>query len=209
MGELLRVRATELLCPFADHSPQAWPLEERVVEQIMEVEHYRWADDETSPADKISTSHESTDTAYRWTAIRQPRDAVDNAASAPILVPPKHAPKRAPMSEHGEHTLAEKPRPKRTVPSMVRFTPDEFLLVAERARACGRPPARFIREAALGAVPKAKKAAGSAELIRELSAIGNTLQELRAIVRDAAGEAVAAQCEMVLLNVLGVIRRVG
>jgi mobilization protein NikA len=180
-----------------------------MAEPVMEVEHYRWADDERSPADRISTSRDSTDTAYRWTAIRQPPDAADSAASAPIIVPPERAPKRAPTSEHAEHTRAEKPRPKRTVSSMVRFTPDEFLLVAERARACGRPPARYIREAALGSVPKAKKTAGSAELIRELSAIGNTLQELRAIARDAAGEAVAARCETVLLRVLDAIRRAG
>lgn len=176
-----------------------------MMERVMELEHYRWADDERPPANEVGTSHYLARTAYRWTAIRQSPDAADEVASVPIVAPPK----RAPTSEDWEHHPPERTHPKRTVSSMVRFTPDEFLIVAERARACGRPPARYIREAALGSVPKAKRTAGSAELIRELSAIGSTLQELRTIAGGATGETVAVRCEMVLLNVLDTIRKIG
>ncbi len=44
----------------------------------------------------------------------------------------------------------------RTAAKLIRFAPDELAAVSSRARACGRTPARFIREAALGAIPKAR-----------------------------------------------------
>ncbi len=44
----------------------------------------------------------------------------------------------------------------RTAAKLIRFDPDELAAVCRRARVCGRTPARFIREAALGAIPKAQ-----------------------------------------------------
>jgi hypothetical protein len=46
----------------------------------------------------------------------------------------------------------------RTAAKLIRFAPDELAAVNRRARTCGRTPARFIREAALGAIPKARPA---------------------------------------------------
>jgi hypothetical protein len=46
--------------------------------------------------------------------------------------------------------------PRRTAAKLVRFTPDELAAVHRRAHACGRTSARFFREAALGAIPKAR-----------------------------------------------------
>ncbi len=44
----------------------------------------------------------------------------------------------------------------RTAAKLIRFAPDELATVCRLARVCGRTPARFIREAALGAIPKAR-----------------------------------------------------
>lgn len=179
------------------------------MEGVSELEQYRWGNEGSASKDPVDTllsaPHESTSVEYRWTAVREPSGGPDRSEPAHIIIPRK----RAQASTDGQQSAAEKIHPKRTVPSMVRFTPDEFLIVAERARTCGRPPARYIREAALGAVPKARRTTGSAELIRELSDIGNTLQELRTIAESACDESVAERCEAVLLDVLDAIRRVG
>jgi hypothetical protein len=45
---------------------------------------------------------------------------------------------------------------RRTAAKLIRFAPDELAAVSRRARTCGRTPARFIREAALGAIPKVR-----------------------------------------------------
>ena len=67
---------------------------------------------------------------------------------------------------------------KRTAASLVRFTPEEFRAVTERARECGLPPARYLREVALGAIPKARRSPANAELIRHLARIGTDLRQL-------------------------------
>ena len=97
---------------------------------------------------------------------------------------------------------------KRTETSLVRFTPAEFRTVSERARECGLPPARFIREAALGAVPKARRAPANAELIRHLAHAGTVLQQLAGDARERANAPAQAALEGALSELLDVIRRV-
>ncbi len=60
----------------------------------------------------------------------------------------------------------------RTKPTMVRWTPTEIATVSERAQACGLTVARFVREAALGAVPKATRNVDQKALVRELARSG-------------------------------------
>lgn len=174
-------------------------------ERDMEREHYRWANGENAPRDLAGTRQEPMGTAYPWAAVRSAANAPEGrkAAHATMLR------EQAQTTTARQRNATEPTRPKRTVPSMVRFTPDEFLVIAERARACSCPPARFIREAALGAVPKAKRMAGNAELIRELSAIGTRLQELRSIVAGAGNALSAERCEAALMEVLEAVRRIG
>ena len=93
---------------------------------------------------------------------------------------------------------------KRTVPSMVRFTPEEFALVLERALACGRPPAVYIREAALGAAPKSKRTPERAAMVRELVRLGNLLTTL--ISADGSTD---RRTEEALTEVLEAVRRLG
>ena len=97
---------------------------------------------------------------------------------------------------------------KRTEASLVRFTRDEFRAVTERARECGLPPARFIREAALGAVPKARRTPANAELIRQLARIGTELRQLTGGARDRDEVPTAEALSGALVELLDAIRRV-
>lgn len=96
--------------------------------------------------------------------------------------------------------------PRRTAKSLVRFTPDEFAVVAERARTCGRAPARFIREAALGAIPRERRSAANAELVRQLARIGNNLNQLAARAHSGAPVPEGA-LETALSELLSAVRR--
>ena len=123
-----------------------------------------------------------------------------------------HEPARLPLPNADRKrgsTARGAPREKRTVPSMVRFTPGEWRAVEERARVCGRAPAVYIREAAIGAVPKARRVPEHADLIRELARLGNTLSALVAAVRSDGNECLVDDADAVLTEVLDAVRRVG
>ena len=60
----------------------------------------------------------------------------------------------------------------------IRFSRAEWALVEERARACGRVPARYVREVALGAVPKVSRTRANAPVIRELGALAAAVQRV-------------------------------
>src|SRR5580704_6864469 len=66
----------------------------------------------------------------------------------------------------------------RTKPTLVRWTPAEIATVTERAKECNLPVARFVRECALGAVPKAAHHIDQKALLRELARSGNNLNQL-------------------------------
>jgi hypothetical protein len=66
----------------------------------------------------------------------------------------------------------------RTAPKLIRFAPDELAAVTRRARACGRTPARFIREAALGAIPKARHNEDRDRTLLALARVGGQLSVL-------------------------------
>ena len=67
---------------------------------------------------------------------------------------------------------------KRNCPKLIRYSNSELIRVVERARATGRPLARYIREMSLGTVPRAHRAPASDELIRQLALVGNKLRRL-------------------------------
>ena len=66
----------------------------------------------------------------------------------------------------------------RTTAKLVRFSPEGIARVSERARSCGCTSARYIRETALGAIPKARHHADRDALVRELARIGRDLERL-------------------------------
>lgn len=97
---------------------------------------------------------------------------------------------------------------KRTEASLVRFTRNEFRAVTDRARECGLPPARFIREAALGAIPKARRTPANAELIRQLARIGTELRQLAGVARDRDDALTTDALSGALSELLDAIRQV-
>ena len=111
-------------------------------------------------------------------------------------------------SQAAAHRVPRPSRPKRIEHSMVRFTADEFALIRERARECGRPPARYIRETALGAVPRSRRSTANAAVIRELARIGNALTQLAEVARRSDTPADSAAIEAALIEVLEAIRRI-
>ena len=69
----------------------------------------------------------------------------------------------------------------RSTAKLVRFSPEEIARVRERARSCGYTSARYIRETALGAIPKARHHPDRDALIREFARIGRDLERLTRI----------------------------
>jgi hypothetical protein len=70
-------------------------------------------------------------------------------------------------------------------PKKIRYTAAEWTVVVERARATGRPPARYVREISLGASPKARRSREHDEIIYELGRIGTTLTRLSTAMKEA------------------------
>lgn len=100
------------------------------------------------------------------------------------------------------------PKERRTAARLIRYTPEELRLVADRARACGRPVACYVRECSLGAVPRARHAHGDAEVIRSLARIGNMLTDLTRLVA-AEPRLEPVELRVALDELLTVIRRIG
>src|SRR5215213_3911515 len=93
------------------------------------------------------------------------------------------------------------------VPRKIRYRDDEWARVVERARACGRPAARYVREVSLGLAPTAPRDGASAELVRELGRVGNTLARLAGTLRDAGNVPQADAVQAALAELLAVVRR--
>ena len=75
---------------------------------------------------------------------------------------------------------------RRDIAKLIRFTPSELAVVNDRARACGRPVACYIREVALGGKPKARSPVGNDRVVRELARVANRLRSLHAVAATRA-----------------------
>lgn len=65
---------------------------------------------------------------------------------------------------------------RRTRRKVLLFSPAEWMLVEQRARECQRTPNAFIRECAVGAIPRTAPGAAHAPLVRQLARVGVLLQ---------------------------------
>ena len=106
------------------------------------------------------------------------------------------------------------PRPDATkrIPRKIRYTAVEWAAIVERARACGRAPARYVREVSLGATPKTKqgrrRGADAGRLLAQLARVGNSLTQL-ARVANATGQLPSeAVLRHAVDELLAVVRRV-
>jgi hypothetical protein len=95
-------------------------------------------------------------------------------------------------------------------PRKIRFTDTEWSAIVECARAVGRPPARYVRETALGATPKTPRSHVDSELIHELGRIGATLNRIASVIgNDDSSAAAHAALEGTLAELLAAVRRLG
>jgi hypothetical protein len=82
---------------------------------------------------------------------------------------------------------------RRTATKLLRLHPEELADITARAEACGLKPARFIRETALGAKPKARHHANTDRLLRSLARIGRRLEQVARLTRRRPGATLAKQ----------------
>lgn len=94
-------------------------------------------------------------------------------------------------------------------PRKIRFTETEWSAIVAQARAAGRPPARYVRETSLGAVPKARRNRDNDEVIRELGRIGIELKHLATMARDSGLFPHQHAIEETLQELLAAVRRMG
>ena len=90
----------------------------------------------------------------------------------------------------------------------VYVTPAELAAIDEAAETCDQTRAAFVRACALGARPQAKPARISADAIRQLTKVGNNLNQLAK--QANAGFVVSAPAINAALDaVLSAVRRLG
>jgi hypothetical protein len=94
-------------------------------------------------------------------------------------------------------------------PHKIRYTPAEWALIVVQAQATGRPPARYIREASLGAAPKARRNRENDEMIRELGRIGTALTHLARLAKESGRIPEQSGIETTLHELLASVRRLG
>ncbi|MGH7612684.1 MAG: plasmid mobilization protein [Gemmatimonadales bacterium] len=82
---------------------------------------------------------------------------------------------------------------RRTATKLLRLHPDELARITARAEACGLNPARFIRETALGAMPKARHHADTDRLLRALGRLGRQLEQAARRARSSGNAELADQ----------------
>jgi mobilization protein NikA len=81
----------------------------------------------------------------------------------------------------GPSTAAER----RDHPKLIRYSASELAIVIQRARDCGRPVARFIRESSLGAGPRARRSHMNDQLIQRLAETATCLQRLSVEAKES------------------------
>lgn len=91
----------------------------------------------------------------------------------------------------------------------IRFHDGEWDRVERRARACGLPPATYVRKAALGVKLRARRNRTENELILHLGRIGMDLQRLIRSPHQTDKEAGHPDLQEVLEEVLAAVRRIG
>ena len=92
-------------------------------------------------------------------------------------------------------------------PRKIRFSDEEWAVIVDRARLCGRAPARYVRETALGAVPRATRTQATAPVIHQLGRLGNQLRQLSDRLAERGELASAAEISQALGEILTVVRQ--
>ena len=97
----------------------------------------------------------------------------------------------------------------RRTPRKIRYHEHEWERIVAHARACGVPPATFVRDVSLGAAPRARRNRLENDLILQLASIATDLQRLTNQAGRDHIEIDARQLEQLSSDVLSAIRRIG
>jgi hypothetical protein len=98
---------------------------------------------------------------------------------------------------------------RRTAAKLIWFHPGELARITVRAQACGQTPARFIRETALGAIPKARHDAAADSVLCELARIGRRLHLLGRLAQAGRYARLAEQVQAALDRHWALFRQLG
>ncbi len=101
------------------------------------------------------------------------------------------------------------PRGARKDRATLRLTDAEWAAVQARVRATGRTTGRYLRELALGTVPRVRQTPAHDALVRELAKVGNNLNQLAHVANATDRLPDAARLGAVLDELLAVIRHLG
>jgi hypothetical protein len=97
---------------------------------------------------------------------------------------------------------------RRTAAKLIRFHAEELACITVAARACGQTPARFIRETALGAIPRRRPQTAAEPLLRELARIGRALDHLAHLAQSGPTATLAEQVRTALAGHQALVRQV-
>ena len=103
--------------------------------------------------------------------------------------------------------MAKAPSQNRDRPKLIRFSSSELDIVNDRARACGRPVACYIREVSLGGRPKATMPLLANAVIHDLGRIATRLCRLRDVA-SARALPEADEYAAAVNDVVDLIRRI-
>lgn len=100
------------------------------------------------------------------------------------------------------------PATRRTELLRVRLSEDERRTIRARAEECGKPTSTFVRELALGSVPRARSGRLEEKLVYHLGRIGNNLNQLTRRANATGRLPERRYLDAVLEELLGALRRI-
>jgi hypothetical protein len=98
---------------------------------------------------------------------------------------------------------------RRRKPRKIRYHEHEWDVVVAHARACGIPPATFVRNVSLGARPRASRNRLENEFILRLGRIATDLHRLARRPDESLVASDTSRLRLALDDVLAAIRRIG
>ncbi len=101
-----------------------------------------------------------------------------------------------------------RPTSRRTATKLLRLHAEELAHITARAEACGLKPARYIREAALGPMPKARHHVDTDRLLRALARLGRSLDQVARLTRAGLGAALAKHVAAALQEQHALVKQV-
>ncbi len=137
--------------------------------------------------------------AVRLIAARSPT-ALRESLSRPLRALKRRSPYMSPKPSS--------PQSKRTELLRVRLSPDKRRTICARAEECGKPMSTFVREVALGSVPRARPGRVDEKAVYHLGRIGNNLNQLARTANALGRLPEGRRLETVLEELLTALRRI-